>query len=164
MIPIVKLEERTNVASIDYSAEPTGNSLAASFSPSNQSNAPLGRSISARRTAEAIVAHARHEHRGRVWGLRLNEMGIVSKESTEDWSRYTVSAGHILGKLDLNPPSAAQLHEGGTGFRRAAVSSIAQELTGRRVTVRATREDKQPPRGREYRRVELQFVSEAEQE
>jgi hypothetical protein len=131
---------------------------AGSFSPSSQSNEPLELDMSAQKMAETLVTNARHEHHDRVWGIRLDDKKPVSKCGTEDWSHYTIAAGHVLGNLSLDIPSAAQIYEGGEGFKQAAVNNIANELAGQTVEVRATREDQQPPRGREYRRVEIRFV------
>lgn len=136
-----------------------GDGCTVGFSPSGQSSEPLELDVAAEKMAETVVAHAQYKHRNRICGLRLEDREIVNKTGTEDWSRYTVAAGHVLGKLGLDLPSAIQFREGGEGFRRAAVENIRRELVGRTVEVRATREDRQPPRGREYRRVKLRFVA-----
>lgn len=149
------LVENTNRASSGILIEAL---CAVGFSPSGQSNEPIKLDISAEKMAETVVTHAYNKHRNRTCGLRLEDREIVSKASTEDWPQYTVAAGHVLGKLDLDLPNTAQFREGGRGFRRAAVGNIRQELVGQTVEVRATREDRQPPRGREYRRVKLRFV------
>jgi hypothetical protein len=129
------------------------------FSPSGQSSEPLEVDVAAEKMAETVVRHARYRHRNRICGLRLDDREIVTKAGTEDWSQYTVAAGHVLGKLGLKLPNTVQFREGGEGFRRAAIENIARELVGQTVEVRATREDRQPPRGREYRRVKLRFVA-----
>ncbi|WP_424017338.1 hypothetical protein ACOZ4N_15870 [Halorientalis pallida] len=135
-----------------------GNVCTVGFSPSGQSSEPLKLDVAAEKMAETVVADAEHKHRNRICGLRLDDREIVTKAGTEDWPQYTVAAGHVLGKLALNLSSIIQFREGGEGFRRAAVNNIANELAGQTVEVRATREDQQPPRGREYRRVEIHFV------
>lgn len=136
-----------------------GDACTVGFSPSGQSSEPLRLDVAAEKMAETVVAYAQCKHRNRICGLRLDDREIVTKAGTEDWPRYTVAAGHVLGKLGLNVPSTIQFREGGEGFRRAAVVNITRELVGRTVEVRATREDRQPPRGREYRRVKLRFVA-----